>query len=153
MWNIASRLSHDKRSTGVVGDDGTAGSARRPPAGCVMPRYNEDRARGGREAAQPGPFGSSRPLDHDAAPLVAGMNGLLGCRAVHVRVGDGFDTKSHTSRTIDGVDRETMALAREVVAMSTAEPFSVSGYTMAWKRACKRLARAGCKRPPRSVGN
>jgi integrase len=63
--------------------------------------------------------------------------------AVHVLVGDGFDTKSHAGRTIDGVDAETMALAREVVAMSKAAPFSVSGYVEAWKRACKCLARAG----------
>jgi integrase len=64
-----------------------------------------------------------------------------GC--VLVRVGDGFDTKSHSSRIVDGVDAETFALAREVLAMKARKPFSVSGYVEAWKRACKRLARAG----------
>ncbi len=64
-----------------------------------------------------------------------------GC--VLVRVGEGFDTKSHASRIVDGVDAETFALAREVLAMKARKPFSVSGYTMALKRACKRLARAG----------
>jgi len=64
-----------------------------------------------------------------------------GC--VLVRVGDGFDTKSHSSRIVDGVDAETFALAREVLAMKARKLFSVSGYTMAWKRAVTRLARAG----------
>jgi len=62
---------------------------------------------------------------------------------VHVRVSDGFDTKSHESRAIDGVDTQTLALAREVLTLKASCRLSVSGYTEAWKRACRRLAERG----------
>lgn len=62
---------------------------------------------------------------------------------VHVRVSDRFDTKSHASRTIDGVDPATMALAREVLALKARFTITAGGYKEAWKRACVRLERAG----------
>lgn len=62
---------------------------------------------------------------------------------VHVRVSDTFDTKSHASREIDGVDAATFALAREVLAIKLRHDVTASGYREAWRRACKRLEAAG----------
>lgn len=62
---------------------------------------------------------------------------------VHVRSSEAFDTKSHASRTIDGVDPETFALARQVLAIKRTHGVTVSGYKEAWKRACLRLERDG----------
>jgi integrase len=78
-----------------------------------------------------------------------------GAGVVRVLPGGGFDTKSHEPRTIDGVDPATIALALEVVQLKgelrakqvrrgkPAIGFSISGYVEAWKRACRRLERAG----------
>jgi integrase len=66
-----------------------------------------------------------------------------GSGAVHVLVRDDWETKDHASRTVDGVDAETFALAREVLALKQGHGLSVSGYAEAWKRACRKLAKAG----------
>lgn len=60
-----------------------------------------------------------------------------------VRVSDDFDTKSHASRVVDGVDGATFALAREVLGIKRRHRVTISGYKEAWKRACKRLDDAG----------
>ena len=60
-----------------------------------------------------------------------------------VRVCETFDTKSHASRNVDGVDGVTFALAREVIAMKRRLSVTASGYKEAWKRACSRLDKAG----------
>jgi integrase len=62
---------------------------------------------------------------------------------VRVLVSDDFDTKSHASREVDGVDPTTFALAHEVLALKRTHRATVSGYKEAWKRACARLERAG----------
>lgn len=60
-----------------------------------------------------------------------------------VRVSATFDTKSHASRNVDGVDGVTFTLAREVIALKRRLRVTASGYKEAWKRACARLAKAG----------
>jgi integrase len=62
---------------------------------------------------------------------------------VVVRVSASFDTKSHASREIDGVDGVTFALAREVIALKRKHNATASGYREAWKRAVARLEKAG----------
>lgn len=62
---------------------------------------------------------------------------------VVVRVTEAFDTKSHASRTIDGVDVATFALAHTVIAVKRKHAVTASGYKEAWKRAVKRLEKAG----------
>ena len=69
---------------------------------------------------------------------------------VHVRVGDNFDTKNHASRTVDGVDPATLALAHHVIALKAKRELSASGYREAWDRALGRLARAGTLWPYRN---
>jgi integrase len=62
---------------------------------------------------------------------------------VRVLVSEDFDTKSHASREVDGVDPTTFALAHDVLALKRTHRVTVSGYKEAWKRACARLERAG----------
>jgi integrase len=69
---------------------------------------------------------------------------------VCVRPGNGFDTKNHLAREIDGVDPATLALAKAVVALKGERGLSRSGYVEAWKRALRRLERAGVSWPFRS---
>lgn len=66
-----------------------------------------------------------------------------GAKKVHVRVSGTFDTKSHSSREIDGVDAATFALAREVLELKKRHDVTASGYREAWRRACVRLEKAG----------
>ncbi len=79
------------------------------------------------------------------AEVVAIEEGWLEPHAhrIVVRVSDAFDTKSHASRIVDGVDGVTFALAREVLDIKRKHRVTVSGYKEAWKRACSRLAKAG----------
>jgi integrase len=63
--------------------------------------------------------------------------------SIHVLVSEGFDTKSHASRIVDGVDAATLALAREVLATKDAVRITLNGYVQAWKRACHQLETAG----------
>jgi integrase len=70
-----------------------------------------------------------------------------GVGEVHVLVDDAFETKNHESRIIDGVDKATFALAREVVALKAKTRVTVSAYREAFDRACERLARAGTPWP------
>jgi integrase len=62
---------------------------------------------------------------------------------VNVLVDEHFDTKSHRSRKIDGVDEVTFELAREVIALKGKLVLTASGYREAFERACERLARRG----------
>ncbi|MFI5300791.1 MAG: tyrosine-type recombinase/integrase [Polyangiales bacterium] len=62
---------------------------------------------------------------------------------VTVLVDESFDTKSHESRRIDGVDVVTFALAREVIALRARLALSRTGYREAWDRACRRLEKRG----------
>jgi len=64
-------------------------------------------------------------------------------RTVTVRVAVGFRTKDGESRVIDGVDPDTFALAREVIAAKRGTRVTVTGYKEAFRRACERLRRRG----------
>lgn len=56
----------------------------------------------------------------------------------------GTITKSGEPRDVDGVDAETFALAREIIALKAQLcSITVSAYKEAWKRACARLEKAG----------
>ncbi len=66
---------------------------------------------------------------------------------VHVTVDGAFETKNHEGRIVDGVDKLTFELAREVIAIKRAYRVTVCGYREAFDRACARLAREGAPWP------
>jgi integrase len=62
---------------------------------------------------------------------------------VNVKPGDGFDTKSHEARRIDGVDPETFRLAHHVIDLRRSKGLTTRGYIEAWKRVVAKLEKRG----------